>query len=75
MHEVSLHFKLKRSEVVYDALLPEATGSREVELRISGSVITLILKKKSISNLRAALNTWLRLVSISTSLIERGEKN
>lgn len=58
------------SEIAFKSLLPEIDDSQRtsVSLSLSGSKIRLNLIASDLTSLRAALNTWLRLLRVARDM-------
>ncbi len=60
------------AEKIYESLKPElqATPSErsKVELKAEGGLLKLFIDAEDIISLRAALNTWLRLIKIAEEM-------
>ncbi len=58
---------------VYEALEPELrsppSGRSRIELTREGGLIKLFVEAEDIISLRAALNTWLRLIKIAEEML------
>ena len=67
-----LEFEIDNPEQVYAALLPEADDDlhrSRVRLECSRKSVRLQIDGDDPVSLRAALNTWLRLVKISVEMV------
>jgi len=74
-HSAVLSLDDERALSIYRALAPELdrAGTRtEVHLRVppDGSRLTLTVRSRDITALRAGLNTWLRLINIAKEMQE-----
>lgn len=66
-------FELPDSEVVFRALEPELDDDihrGKVAIRAEDDGMVLIVESDDVVSLRAALNTWLRLVRICVEMVE-----
>jgi KEOPS complex subunit Pcc1 len=66
-------FELPDSEVVLNALKPELDDDLHrgrVEIRAANNGLLLTVEGDDVVSLRAALNTWLRLVRICVEMVE-----
>lgn len=66
-------FELPDSEIVLSALEPELDDDLhrgKVEIRTADNGMVLIVEGDDVVSLRAALNTWLRLVRICVEMVE-----
>ncbi len=58
---------------VYEALGPELQASpserSRIELRREGSLLKLFVEAEDLISLRAAINTWLRLIKIAEEMV------
>lgn len=75
MHTATFSLADDRAGAIYRALVPECdeTGTRtETALHLSRqeSVVTVTVHSADIIALRAALNTWLRLMNIAKEMQE-----
>ena len=75
MHTVFVEFEFgDLAAMAYEALKPElqATPSERsrVELKTEGGLLKLFIEAEDIISLRAALNTWLRLIKIAEEMLE-----
>jgi KEOPS complex subunit Pcc1 len=61
------------ADVVYEALKPELQASpserSRIELSRKGGQLKLLIEAEDIISLRAALNTWLRLIKIAEEML------
>ena len=74
MHSIIIEFELgESSQIIYDSLKPElhaAPSERsKVEMTLAGPNLNLFIIAEDIISLRAAINTWLRLVKISEDML------
>jgi len=68
-----LVFEMDDPEMVYRALAPEAEDQiqrSDVSLEIIEEGIKLCVKSEDVVSLRAALNTWIRLVKITWEMMK-----
>jgi KEOPS complex subunit Pcc1 len=75
VHTVFVEFEFgDLATMAYEALKPElrATPSERsrVELKTEGGLLKLFIEAEDIISLRAALNTWLRLIKIAEEMLE-----
>ncbi|MDI9616447.1 MAG: KEOPS complex subunit Pcc1 [Methanothrix sp.] len=66
-------FELPDPEIVISALEPELDDDLhrgKVEIRANDNGMVLIVEGDDVVSLRAALNTWLRLVRICVEMVE-----
>jgi len=75
VHTVFVEFEFgDLAPMVFEALKPElqATPSERsrVELRSEVGLLKLFIEAEDIISLRAALNTWLRLIKIAEEMLE-----
>ena len=73
MHTVFVEFEFGGlAPKAYEALQPElqATPSERstVELKVDGGLLKLFIEAEDIISLRAALNTWLRLIKVTEEM-------
>jgi KEOPS complex subunit Pcc1 len=73
MHTVFVEFAFGHlTNKVYEALKPELQASpserSRIELKEDGGLLTLFIEAEDIISLRAALNTWLRLIKIAEEM-------
>jgi Uncharacterized protein conserved in archaea len=73
-HTLSVEFDLgPRARSVYDSLEPELqeipSERSKVSLEVSGDVLKLSVDAEDIVSMRAAVNTWLRLIRISEDML------
>ena len=67
-----LIFELEYPKAVYEALIPETKDHiqrSEVRLEVCPEGIRLIVESEDVVSLRAALNTWVRLIKISWEMV------
>jgi len=67
-----LTFETEDSEKVYQALVPEADDDlhrSRVKLEDQGGSIRLKIEGEDVVSLRAALNTWIRLIKIAIEMV------
>jgi tRNA threonylcarbamoyladenosine modification (KEOPS) complex Pcc1 subunit len=72
---ISLNFSSgKQLKVVLDALKPEtrtpATRRSKVQMKSEGNSLTLNFKASDTSALRAAINSYLRWILLTTTIVE-----
>lgn len=66
-------FELPDPEIVISALEPELDDDLhrgKVEIRATDNGMVLVVESDDVVSLRAALNTWLRLVRICVEMVE-----
>jgi KEOPS complex subunit Pcc1 len=73
VHTVLVEFEFGGlSEKILESLKPElqATPSErsKVDLKVEGGLLKLFIEAEDIISLRAALNTWLRLIKIAEEM-------
>ncbi|MDI6903526.1 MAG: KEOPS complex subunit Pcc1 [Methanocellales archaeon] len=65
--------ELEHADIVYNSLLPELRNTlsqrSNISLALEGDTIKLKVEADDIVSLRAALNTWLRLVKIAYDMV------
>lgn len=67
-----LVFEVDDPERVYEALAPEALDQvqrSEIQLETCEGGILLSIESEDVVSLRAALNTWIRLVKIAMEMV------
>lgn len=67
-----LVFEMEDPEKVYQALKPEAEGElhrSNVRLILEENCLRLRIEGSDVVSLRAALNTWIRLIKIATEMV------
>ncbi len=74
MHTVFIELEFGPvADDVYDAIKPELQasppGRSRVELNREGGLLKLFVEAEDIVSLRAALNTWLRLIKIAEEML------
>jgi KEOPS complex subunit Pcc1 len=74
MHTLSVEFDLgPAARPVYESLGPELQAipseRSNISLELSGGVLRLLIAAEDIVSLRAAANTWLRLIRISEDML------
>jgi KEOPS complex subunit Pcc1 len=64
------NFKLKNAPLIYKSILPELEDHTRshTTLHHTSTTLTLQIQAEDITSLRAALNTWLRLIKIACEL-------
>ncbi|UUX92025.1 KEOPS complex subunit Pcc1 [Methanoplanus endosymbiosus] len=74
VHEAVFSFQTSDAGLIYESLLPEADGEsgRSFSEVILGSDTEILLRvsARDIHAMRAALNTWLRLINIANEMKE-----
>ncbi len=73
MHTVFVEFEFgDQADKVYESLKPELQASpserSRIELKAEGSLLQLFIEAEDIISMRAALNTWLRLIRITEEM-------
>ncbi|HJJ47243.1 MAG TPA: KEOPS complex subunit Pcc1 [Methanocorpusculum sp.] len=73
-HSAEFIFKTPNAERIYWALFPEQEsdfGKKSlVQLSCSGNTLKLSVQAEDVSAMRASLNMWLRLINVSSELLE-----
>jgi len=74
MHTVFLEFELgDRSAKVYESLKPELgavpSERSKVDMSVQEGRLNLFITAEDIISLRAAVNTWLRLIKIAEEML------
>ena len=72
-HEAVFRFRGHLAPAIYRSVLPELVdmGRTRVELSLEGPrTLALRVRAVDISSLRAALNTWLRLINVAKEMQE-----
>jgi KEOPS complex subunit Pcc1 len=74
MHSLTVEFDLgPQARPVYDTLGPELqeipSERSRVSLELAGEVLRLSVVAEDIVSMRAAVNTWLRLIRISEDML------
>ncbi|MCK4270860.1 MAG: hypothetical protein KAW93_10315 [Methanogenium sp.] len=73
-HEATFRFESESAHFLYDAVKPEiedVSGRSVAEVWLEGNRILVIrVCAEDVSALRAALNTWLRLINIAKEMQE-----
>jgi KEOPS complex subunit Pcc1 len=74
MHTLSVEFDLGlHARPVYESLGPELqeipSERSKVNIELSGDVLKLFIAAEDIVSMRAAVNTWLRLIRISEDML------
>ena len=70
--EFSFYFG-EGASTIYHALLPETMEEfprSQAALSVDGGVLHLIVDAEDVTALRAALNTWLRLIKVACEMAE-----
>jgi len=73
MHTVFVEFEFGGlAQKAFEALKPELQASpserSKIELSVDGGLLKLFIEAEDIISLRAALNTWLRLIKITEEM-------
>lgn len=73
MHALAIELEFgDKARAVYESLRPElhaAPSERStIDLRVDGGVLTMLIEAEDIVSMRAAINTWLRLVRIAEEM-------
>ena len=73
-HSAEFTFETPNAEQIYRALSPEQgsdPGEKSmVQLTCSGTTLILSVQAEDVSAMRASLNMWLRLINVSSELLE-----
>jgi KEOPS complex subunit Pcc1 len=74
MHSLTVEFDLgPQARPVYESLGPELqeipSERSRVSLELAGDVLRLAVAAEDVVSLRAAVNTWLRLIRISEDML------
>ena len=75
MHTVFVEFEFgDRVHKIHESLKPELQAApsdrSKIELKTEGGLLKLFIEAEDIISLRAALNTWLRLVKIAEEMLD-----
>jgi KEOPS complex subunit Pcc1 len=79
LHTVYVEFGFgPLAEEAYEALKPELqaspSGRSRIKMSIEGGLLRLFIEAEDIVSLRAALNTWLRLIKIAEEMLKTQQK-
>ncbi len=74
MHSLTVEFDLgPQARPVYESLRPELqeipSERSRVSLELTGEVLRLSVAAEDVVSMRAAVNTWLRLIRISEDML------
>ena len=73
MHTVFIELELLGARKVYEALRPELQASPSdrsaISLAVDGGLLKLSIEAEDVISLRAAINTWLRLIKIAEEMV------
>ena len=74
MHTLSVEFELGRlAQPAFESLRPELQAipseRSKVSLELSGDTLKLFVVAEDVVSLRAAINTWLRLIKIAEDML------
>ncbi len=74
MHTVFIEFEFgPLAGKVYEALKPELQASpserSNIDLKVEEGLLKLFIEAEDVISLRAALNTWLRLIKIAEEMV------
>jgi len=67
-----LLFETPKAEIIYKALMPELEDElhrSRVEMQLREGSLALSVQGEDVVSLRAALNTWIRLVKIAFEMV------
>jgi KEOPS complex subunit Pcc1 len=72
MNTAELRLKLPNPDVVYKALEPEITGTKRFKVKISPEkeVLKITVDAQDVTALKAAINSYLRLVELASNVRE-----
>lgn len=75
MHTVFVEFDFGGlADKAYESLKPELQAvpseRSKIELTVEGGLLKLFIEAEDIISLRAALNTWLRLIKIAEEMLQ-----
>ena len=78
IHEAVFTVEMKDAKIIYLAIIPEIGAepmdrSQGICSLSTDNLLTITIHAQDLSALRAALNTWLRLVQVAAEIIERAE--
>ncbi len=68
MHEFKLYIDDEDAEIIYEALKIESAPNANVEVSFNGKFM-LRIKAEKISNLRAAINSFIRWIEMAKRII------
>ena len=76
MHQAVFRIETTHAALMYEAISPECDdenpGRSESRCRLDGDdILEIALYASDLSALRAALNTWLRLIQVASEMIDR----
>jgi KEOPS complex subunit Pcc1 len=78
IHQAVFTIESDSAAIVYHALIPEQEDETKERSEgtcslITDNILEISIHACDLSALRAALNTWLRLVQVATEVIERAK--
>jgi len=76
MHQVIFRIETPYAPVICEAISPESedeySGRSQSRCRMcADNILEISLEASDLSALRAALNTWLRLIQVASEIVER----
>ncbi|MCD6512918.1 MAG: hypothetical protein J7K61_04890 [Thermoplasmata archaeon] len=72
MHEFKLIIEDSNAEIIYNALKIESAPNANVDISFDNGKLVLFIKAEKISNLRAAINSFIRWIEMIRKI--SGEK-
>jgi len=72
MHEFKLIIEDSNAEIIYNALKIESAPNANVDISFDNGKLVLFIKAEKISNLRAAINSFIRWIEMIRKIA--GEK-
>jgi len=78
MHEAVFRIESPHATIISESLNPEEEEeypgrSRSTCTRHAENILEVSIRASDLSALRAALNTWLRLIQVSSEMIDRAK--
>jgi len=64
MHRVSISIESRKSDVIYNSIKQEAAPRANVSINKRGDTVEIDISSESTSNLRAALNSFLKWIDM-----------
>ncbi|HHO56985.1 MAG TPA: hypothetical protein ENJ70_00350 [Thermoplasmatales archaeon] len=74
MHRAEIKIKSRFAETIFHALRQEEAPSAKINCRMEGDAVIFEIETESISNLRAALNSFIKWIDMVERVAEKVEE-
>lgn len=79
MHKLKLKIQIENPDIIYQSIKPEIESApskkSSIKIKKKPNQIYLIIKSKTITSFRAAMNSWLRWIKVAEESNKIGKKD